>query len=237
MIELQLQALNGSNQHIAYGEWARFLGNNFEEAEFVPLNYWKDMAPLDFITARPEGVMLQCGIMLIPRKLIELGGLWDERLILFNDTEFFTRLLLKSGGVKFSKGARLYYRSAQSNSLSVGRTRKYFESTFLATNLIADQLLDVEDSFRTRNLISNMFMNRYAQFYPQFPDLGKKHEEKINYYGSCTAEPGGGIVFKMVKSVAGWKAAKRVQYFFYKIGYSRLLDKNSKKIISHKADN
>ena len=43
-----------------------------------------------------DGPMLQCGIMLLPRHLVERSGLWDERLILYNDTEFFSRVILNS---------------------------------------------------------------------------------------------------------------------------------------------
>jgi glycosyltransferase involved in cell wall biosynthesis len=219
MIELQVKALESADEFIAYGEWARFYNDKPSDANFAKLDYWKDMKPLDFLTARPEGVMLQCGIMLLPRKIIDKAGLWDERLILYNDTEFFNRILLKSKGVKFTEGARLYYRSALSGSISAQTTKKYFESTFLATNLIAQQLLPVEDSYRIRNLISNTFLNQYYRMYPHFPDLIKKHEEKIKWYGSGTVKPDGGKVFKLLKKILGWKMAKRIQLLFYKIGY------------------
>ena len=213
MIEIQLKALNGAEDHIAYGEWGRFYNDQPELADFEKLDYWKDMEPLDFLTARPKGVMLQCGIMLVPRQLIEKAGGWDERLILFNDTEFFTRLLLQSKGVKFTAGARLYYRSAQAGSISAQRSRKFFESTFLATNLIADQLLALEDSYRVRNLITNIYLNQYYQMYPHFGDLVAAHEQKIAYYGAGTEKPDGGNVFKIISFITGWKIAKRIQYF------------------------
>jgi glycosyltransferase involved in cell wall biosynthesis len=219
MIALQMEVLDGMDDYVAYGEWARFYDNQPDKADFSPLDYWKDMNPIDFLTARPEGVMLQCGIMLVPRKIIELAGLWDERLILYNDTEFFNRILLKSKGVKFSKGARLYYRSGMIGSISAQRSRKFFESTFLATNLVAGQLLVVEDSYRVRNLISNTYINLYYQLYPRYPDLGKLYEERISFYGAGTVKPDGGSVFKILTRLFGWKQAKRIQLFFYKIGY------------------
>ena len=219
MIELQIQTLKSSQDYIAYGEWARFYNDKPNLANFIKLDYWKDMQPLDFLTARPEGVMLQCGIMLLPRKIVEAAGLWDERLILFNDTEFYNRILLKSKGVKFSEGARLFYRSALTESISGQTTKKYFESTFLATTLIAEQLLAVEDSYRIRNLISNTFLNQYYRMYPSFPDLIKEHEAKIKWYGSGTETAVGGSVFKLLKNIIGWKMAKRVQLFFYNLGY------------------
>ena len=219
MIEIQMQTLNGSQEYIAYGEWARFYNNQPELADFTPLDYWKDSQPLDFLTARSEGVMLQCGIMLVPRAIIEKAGLWDERLILFNDTEFFTRVLLASKEVKFSAGARLYYRSALSASISAGRTRKYFESTFLATQLMARHLLTTEDSGRVRKLITNTFLGQYYRMYPNFPDLVKAHEKEIAFYGKGTLKADGGWVFKLLSGILGWKAARRIQNFFYKTGY------------------
>ncbi|MCW3112639.1 MAG: glycosyl transferase family 2 [Segetibacter sp.] len=225
MIATQVKALNGSKEHVGYGEWARFYNNQPGLANFTPLDYWKDMAPIDFITARPEGIMLQCGSILIPRELISKAGLWDERLILFNDTEFFNRIILASKGVIFTPGARLYYRSGQSKSISAQRSKKFFESTYLATCLMGEQLLEVEDSFRVRNLISNMFQYRYFDMYPRFPDLCKKHEEMIAQYGCVTIKPAGGKIFKILSKLVGWKNAKSVQFFFYNLGYLKLLNR------------
>jgi glycosyltransferase involved in cell wall biosynthesis len=223
MIEIQLKALNGSSEYVAYGEWGRFYNNKSELADFSRLDYWRDMEPVDFLTARPEGIMLQCGSILIPRELITKAGLWDERLSLFNDTEFYNRIILASKGVIFTPGAKLYYRSGQSKSISAQRTKKFFESTYLATCLIGEQLLAVEDSYRVRNLVSNMFQYRFYDMYPQFPELGKKHEAMIEQYGCATMQPAGGKVFRILSKVAGWKKAKWIQYFFYKLGYLKAI--------------
>lgn len=219
MIELQLQTLAGSEEHIAYGEWSRFYNDDVSTADFSPLDYWKDANPIDFLTSRPEGVMLQCGIMLLPRKIIDTAGLWDERLILFNDTEFFTRILLKSKGVIFTRGARLYYRSGLATSISVQKSRRSFESTFLATKLIEEKLLAFEDSKRTRILIANTYFNQYFEMYPSFKDLQVEHEARIKALGVYPRNPEGGFVFKFISSFAGWKIAKRFQKLFYHLGY------------------
>lgn len=223
MIEMQMNALAGADEYVAYGEWARFYNDKPQLADFTKLDYWRDMPSLDFLTARPEGVMLQCGIMLLPRILIEKAGMWDERLILFNDTEFFNRILLASRGVKFSPGAKLYYRSGMIGSISAGRERKFYESTYLATNLIATQLLEVEDSPRIRNLISNTFLMQYYHMYPMYPDLVKCHEEKIAFYGQGTYKVDGGRFFRLLSSFFGWKFAKRMQLLTYNMGYLKFL--------------
>jgi hypothetical protein len=167
--------------------------------------------------------MLQCGILLVPRALIEKAGLWDERLILYNDTEFFTRVILASEGVRFTPGARLYYRSGLTNSVSVQLSRKYFESTFLATCLIGKLMIREEDSYRVRNLISNMFLNRYYAMFPNFRDLGTKHLQMAAEYGCATAKPEGGLAFRLISFCFGWKNAKLVQYYAYKWGCWQML--------------
>lgn len=219
MIKLQVNAISSSSDHIAYGEWARCYHNKPSNANFEYLDYWKDADPIEFLIARPEGVMLQCGIMLIPRHLIDKVGGWDERLILYNDTEFFNRIILASKGVKFVKGARLYYRSGMASSISAQNGRKYFESTLLAIDLIADQLLKKEDSFRIRTLIANLYQDRYFQLYPLYPDLCIDYKNRLLEYPPSTLKPQGGKIFKILEFILGWKITKVVQRYFYSLGY------------------
>lgn len=218
MIELQVKTLEGSNDdYVAYGEWSRFYHDDLSTADFAPLSYWRNMAPLDFLTADPDGVMLQCGIMLVPRKLIEKAGLWDERLILGNDTEFYTRILINSKGVLFSKNARLFYRSGITTSISVQKSYKFFESTFLAATIFEKYLLEAEDSVRVRNLISNAYLDYAYQMYPNFPELFKKHEEKIKEIGFGTRKLMGGKYFILCRKLFGWKNAKKLQLLINKV--------------------
>ncbi|NTS43787.1 glycosyltransferase family 2 protein [Flavisolibacter sp. BT320] len=223
MLQRQLDVLICNENTITYGEWARFYKDQPELADFSPLDYWKDAAPMDFLTARPEGVMLQCGSMLLPRHLVEIAGLWNEDLVLYNDTEFFTRIILASAGVKFTPGARLYYRSGTKSSVSVQTARKYFESTFQATCLIGRHLLAHEDSYRVRNLVSNMFLDRYYAMYPKYPDLGKKHLQKAAEYGCATTKPEGSTAFEAASTILGWKRARHLQFFYYQTGLARVI--------------
>ena len=219
MVELQVNAISTSSDHIAYGEWARFYHNNPSNANFESLDYWKNTDPIEFIIARPEGVMLQCGIILIPRNLIDKVGGWDERLVLYNDTEFFNRIILASKGVKFVKGARLYYRSGMSSSISAQKGRKYFESTLLAIDLIADQLLKKEDSIRIRTFIANLYQDRYFQLFPLYPDLCIDYKNRLLEYPHSTLKPQGGKIFEFLLFFLGWKITKVVQRYFYSLGY------------------
>lgn len=219
MIELQVKALRDTSDHIAYSEWYRFYDDDLTSIKRDYLAYWSDMDPIDFLTTMPTGPMLQCGTMLIPRSLIDKTGLWDERLILFNDTEYFSRLILASKGVKFVQGASLYYRSGLVNSISVQKGKKYFESTLLAVDLMAQHLLKAENSLRVKTLLSNLYAERYFQLYPAFPDLCKQYQARLKKFNKYSIKFDGGRVFKLLMVLFGWKIAKSIQLFFYNMGY------------------
>lgn len=206
-IEQQVKALKNNPRKVAYSEWYRFFGAlPTAEDEKKKMFYWKDMDAMDFLTLDQDGPMLQCGIMMMHRSIIEKAGLWDERLILYNDTEFFTRILLASEGIAFTPGAKLYYRSGTSTSLSVQQTLKYFESTFLATQLIEKHLLAREDSPRVRRLLANIYFRRRYEMYPRFNDLAKKHVQKIKYFGGSDLKVKGGRLHNLINDTFGWKA-------------------------------
>jgi hypothetical protein len=44
-------------------------------------------------------------------------------------------------------------------------------------------------------------------------------EQEISKLGGSDANVGGGIVLKSLTVFFGWKMAKRIQSFFYKLGY------------------
>ncbi len=208
MIELQMKILDGSNAYIAYSEWGRFFNDNPSTADFTYLEYWKDADPVDFLTARPAGVMLQCGTMLLPRVIIEKVGPWNETLVIFNDTEYYTRAILASNGIRFTPGAKLYYRSGRADSISALRTRKSFESSFRAFSLIGEHMMQMEPSTRVKNLIANMFEHRYHEMYPEFPDLGKRFQDMVSRYGGATCLPATSQLYKLSSKLFGWKRTK-----------------------------
>lgn len=219
MIARQMAVLGGSEEHVAYAEWSRFYNDDPNTAVFTRRVYWRDMAPLDFLTSEPNGVMLQCGIMLIPRKIIDRVGLWDERIsLLYNDTEFFARVIPASAGVRFSEGAKLYYRSGTAQSVSSKkRSLKYYEAAYLACQLMTESLIPIEDTPRVRRLISNALLMQYYDMYPRFPDMQKKYLAKIKEVGHGNYRVKGGRVLQLLTFFFGWKLARRSQIVAYSL--------------------
>jgi hypothetical protein len=105
------------------------------------------------------------------------------------------------------------------SSISAQNGRKYFESTLLAIDLIADQLLKKEDSIRIRTFISNLYQDRYFQLYPLYPDLCIDYKNRLLEFPFSTLKPQGGKIFNFLILFLGWKITKVVQRYFYSLGY------------------
>jgi len=220
-IEFQLKAVQKSQDHIASCEWGRFYDGNYLSAQFNPEPVWQNMDSMDWIKASlaQKSDMMGAWLWLIPRAILNKAGYWDERLSLNNDFDFSVRLLLASKGVKFAKDAKLYYRSGLSSSLSQTFSKKAVESAFLTTQLGCNHILTSENSELTRELCANRYQTWIYRIYPQYPDLISKFKLEVNNLGGSNIEMDGGKIFIVLRNIFGWKTAKRIQTFFYKMGW------------------
>jgi glycosyltransferase involved in cell wall biosynthesis len=212
-VSVQLAALRERPRHLAYAAWGRFYCEP-AEAVFTPHPGWHHSNfPLEWLleTWLDTEPMYQCALFLIPRPLLDLAGGWDERLSLINDFEFFSRLVLASGGIAFTPNARLFYRSGLPGSLSNLKSRKGCESACLSTMLGTRHLLAREDSPRTRRASADMLRANVHAFYPMFPDLLEPVETEIARLGGSRLRPQGGRAFRLVSGVFGWRVALRIR--------------------------
>lgn len=218
MLQIQLDCLLCNPNYVAYGEWSRFFNNDLTTANFAKRHeYYRDMDSIDFLVSDNAGPMLQCGIFLLPYDIVRKAGLWHDKLLLSNDTEFFTRILLKAEGVKFTEGAKLYYRSGVSTSLTNQKQLKFFEATYLGFTLIEKHLLDVEDSKRTRLFLANLYQTRIYDMFPFYKDLARKHEEAIDRLGGSSLKYRSGKLFNLLSELIGWKLALRLKQMLNKL--------------------
>jgi hypothetical protein len=199
---------------VASAEWARFYDDP-EEATFEPKDVWRDLDPVDWlVTAWEDGrPMMQPALWLIPRPLLERAGLWNEELSLIDDFEFGSRLLTHSDEVRFTLGARLYYRSGVDGSLSGRDSREHVESAFRSLMDGTQHLLNREDSPRTRGAAANMLQDFIYGYYPDYPDLRAKVRARIDELGGSNLEPKGPLGFELLRPIVGWKLARRLQRF------------------------
>lgn len=212
-IALQVERLGTRRDAIVMAEWARFYGGKPSDAVFEPLPMYRDADPVgwlvdDWMDAQP---MTQCGMWLVPRAILDRTGLWDKRLSLIDDFEFFTRVLLGARDLLYASGARLYYRSGRSNNVSGQDSRQAIESAFLSIVLATQQLLNAEDSPRTRRACANIFQNFEYENYPYHPDLRAKARQRVDELGGADIMPVGPPRFHKLRRFVGWRAARRIQ--------------------------
>lgn len=215
-IGLQLNMLlNENSDCIATGEWARFYKTP-SEALFFPQPVWSDKLPVDWLICSWEGGgMMHPAAWLVPRQIAEIAGSWDETLSLNDDGEYFCRVILASKEVKFCWGAKTYYRSGISNSLSGRKSPDALESAFRSVELSTNHLLAQENSQRTRAACASAFQSFVYDVYPDMPELVQKAEAHVQSLGGSNMLPQGGFMFQLLSKVVGWKQTKITQRFIY----------------------
>lgn len=199
---------------VATCPWARFFGDP-QEAVFSPLKNWGDFPAVDWLVCTwRDNLMMHGASWLIPREICEKAGPWNEELSLINDFDYFSRILLASNGIQFCKEARTYYRSferAAARNLSSLKSLEGLQSAFRSISLGTSHLLSAEDSARTREACARVFQQFIYSHYPHAPELLAQAEQRVRELGGCDLTPPGGIKFKLVSELFGWKFAKRMQ--------------------------
>ena len=215
-IENQVKVLQGKNGAIATASWGRFYNDDLDTFKLVKNKIRRDTKPVEWFveSMQNEDVMLQCALWLIPRDILNRSGLWDEKLSLINDFEFFIRVLLYASQIIFTDNAILYYRSNVENSLSGTKSRKSAESAYNSINKGTLHLLSRENSVRIKKISANSFQQFVYEFYPSQPDLVNNAEKRIkDLGGSGVAFPAGGYT-KIASKLIGWKLTKRIKSLF-----------------------
>jgi glycosyltransferase involved in cell wall biosynthesis len=208
-------ALVENDSCIVSAQWGRFKINDISTFKLNPEECWQTMPSLEWICSSWKNTqpMTNPGIFLIPKKLIEKAGLWDENLSLLDDTEYFTRTILCAEKVIFSSTSTLYYRSGI-NGLSTLNTRKGIESAYMATEKAANALINKQDDDRTRLLCANLWQSFVHWIYPAQDDLITKAEQKIKNYGGSSLKFKSGGYSKILQSVVGWRLMKKIKFWY-----------------------
>ena len=208
----QVERLNAApSASVAFGAWVRF-ARDPSEAMFAPEAVWRDFAPEEFLIASwLGGGMMPNFAWLTPRAVIERAGPWNETLSVYDDGEFFCRVVLASSGILFCADARGYYRSAGALTLSKRRDDGALASAFTAVDLSCRQLLQRCNSAAARKACATHYQRFAYDAYPQAADLVTQAEKRAGELGGSDLRAGGGPAFQMLARGLGWKLSKRAQ--------------------------
>lgn len=224
VIEGQVESLMGLPDNcISFIEWRRFYNDKLPETIDLndPHTIHKDCTPIEYITLKEHPPMYQCGLWLLPRTLLLRTGLWDERLSLINDTEFFSRIMMHVGLLKFSdKGYTFYRTNATETSLSKDLSVKGIKSAILSIDLTAKWLLAIENSERIQRIIVKAYVMILEWAYPKQMMLVKIVERRLKHYPSkFILHTKSGKLYNLIMNLFGWKAANRLAKLYYRKKY------------------
>lgn len=214
-IRLQVNKSLKHTNCIVAGECCRFYQNDIKKTRYEPLANWKDLPPIEWLFIdNGKGIgMMQPGIFLIPRKIIEEAGLWDESLSLLDDFEYMPRLIFKSELVLHCEKAILYYRSGNSSSLSAQLSQEHFTSAFRALSKTTNLILSMDEKENIKKVLAKFWRLWSYSFYPDQLNYYQIAEKRIIELGGSPHYFGNGISSHL-NSVIGWKTVKKLKRLY-----------------------
>ncbi len=223
-LQAQLMSIRGAPNCVSACRWGYFT-RNFEKPqvrnECADIDYDD---PLEWVVdslTRDEG-MMGGWKWLIPRRVWDRSGGYDEQLSLNNDFHASIAILLASSGVRIAPQAVYSYRKGLSAALSGTRSRKAMLSALQTTQRGCRLLLHREDSARIRRICANRYQRWAFEFFPQHPDLAAEAERAAADLGGASVEFAAGWVGRIVSRVFGWRNARRLQSLAVRGGWGQI---------------
>ena len=213
-ITRQMQAMDtvASPRTLLSCSWGHFICRPYR-ARFVPTALWCDLSPVEFLMRKMgQRVFMQTAVWLVSRELTEAAGLWDTRMFVDDDGEYFCRILLASDGIRFVPEAKVYYRTVGTTSVShIGRSNRKLEAMWRSMQLHIRYLRYLEDSERTRAACVQHLQNYLIAFYPVRPDIVEQIRQLASELGGRLEVPQLSWKYSWIKTLAGWHWANRAQ--------------------------
>ncbi len=208
----QVAALDGRDDRLACADWARFRRET-DEVEWPAPGTPTRFEPRSWLARewRTGAGMLFPARWLIPRALLDRAGGWDESLSLLDDLEFFARLIAHATDLVEVPAARCYYRSNIDGSLSGRKDPVAMASGYAALERTENAVRALLDDDGVRRGLS-LCWQRFAQGVPPhsmaLADRAERHAFALH---PARLPPEGGLLYRTVARVAGWRWARRMQ--------------------------
>jgi glycosyltransferase involved in cell wall biosynthesis len=209
--QMQEASRHQSDRVLLSGAWGRFIYRT-SKACFHPTPLWQDLSPTEWMT-RKLGLSLymQPASWLVSRKLTERAGLWDARLSLDDDGDYFCRVVKASDRIRFVGGSRVFYRRGFESLSYIGVSNRKLESQLLAIQLQISCLRSLRDDAAARCACVSYLQAWLPFFYPERLDLvAQLQEAAVALQGHLTL-PELPWKYRWIQKLFGWKFAKRTR--------------------------
>lgn len=107
-----------------------------------------------------KGEFFPTHVFLLSRKLITQGGLWKEGLLINQDGEFFSRMIINAWGIKFTSGTYVMYREHELNKTITLNSIIKGKDLLKSWNLIENNI-PVDQRMKTYKYIFNGRQHAY----------------------------------------------------------------------------
>ncbi len=211
----------GSKRTLISCGWSYFLFRYYR-AKFRPTALWHDHLPADWLMCKMgQNLHMQTATWLVSRELSESAGPWNTTLLGDDDGEYFCRVLLASDGVRFTPGARVYYRASGGGSLShIGSSDRKRDAQWHSMKLHIGYLRSLEDSPRTRAACVAYIQNWLVFFYPDRGDLVDEMQNKARELGGELRMPRLSWKYSWIAFLFGEKLGRRAQFVLRHLKWS-----------------
>ncbi len=183
-------------------------------SRFCPTSLWEDLTPSEWLFRKiAHNDWMANMSWLVSRRLTEIVGAWNESLTLDDDGEYFCRIVMASGEIRFIPEATCFYRIGNTYNLSNRLTYDCdkLQSLFKSTRFQIESLIAKEDSPRTRACCIGLLQRWAACFQEHAPEDYKQLKQLAGDLGGQIVDP---VVNKMriVSKIFGPANARKIQH-------------------------
>lgn len=209
-IRKQVELLEKHPDRVATARWGRFRAT-VSDVVFANDDQLHDWAPGEWLVFHcGQHQMMHPAAWLVPRRVAERAGPWDERLTLNDDGEYFARVVARSAGLRLACGAESFYRTVAVHSLSKSRGDTAFRSLWLSLELTGETLLSVDRSEMAKRAVADMWQRFCYEVYPSVPEERAKARSMVAQLGGSVLQPDFGPKARLLARVLGWRLALRL---------------------------
>ncbi len=205
----QLQLLkDNSKNSIASCAWATFenIEQPNDENQLINKKY---KYPLEWLIDSWMGLGMGLNSMwLCSREIIQQAGIWNESLLVNQDGEFFSRILMQASSIEYVNETLVYYRRGNAKSVSQKKSTEAKVRSLLHTYQL--YVVNVQAQINYPKLKEALAYNFYSFIYQydrNYPQLSKMAWKEIKNLNSNITKFKGGKYFNFLSKVIGFKSA------------------------------
>lgn len=144
---------------------------------------------------------------LIPRKISNNVGFWNEQLRRSQDSEYMARVLVLAKRLIYASDAIFYYRQVNNSVSSRPLTKVQLNSEAIVCDNIADAILQHVDTLRAKRACSIHYTDVLTAWYPQNQFLVKDILKSMKKRGLQLNFENRGYLFHGLRRLFGWRVA------------------------------